>query len=40
LEFSNHPVHLVEGEANNIKITTPLDLAIAEKLLDPPQLPA
>jgi len=39
LEFSNHPVHLVEGEANNIKITTPLDLAIAEKLLDPPQLP-
>jgi 2-C-methyl-D-erythritol 4-phosphate cytidylyltransferase len=36
LEFSNHAVHLVEGEANNIKITTPLDLAIAEKLLDPP----
>jgi 2-C-methyl-D-erythritol 4-phosphate cytidylyltransferase len=38
VEFSNHPVHLVEGETNNIKITTPLDLAIAETLLDNPQL--
>jgi 2-C-methyl-D-erythritol 4-phosphate cytidylyltransferase len=39
VEFSNHPVHLIEGETNNIKITTPLDLAIAEKLLDLPQHP-
>jgi 2-C-methyl-D-erythritol 4-phosphate cytidylyltransferase len=38
VEASHHPIHLVEGEVNNIKITTPLDLAIAEKLLDPPQL--
>ena len=36
-ESSDHEIHLVEGEANNIKITTPLDLAIAEELLDPPQ---
>jgi 2-C-methyl-D-erythritol 4-phosphate cytidylyltransferase len=35
-EASGHVIHLVEGEVNNIKITTPLDLAIAEKLLDPP----
>ena len=26
-------VHLVEGEVNNIKITTPMDLVIAEKIL-------
>ena len=39
VEAFHHRVHLVEGEVNNIKITTPLDLAIAEKLLDPPQLP-
>jgi 2-C-methyl-D-erythritol 4-phosphate cytidylyltransferase len=38
LEAALQSVHLVEGEVNNIKITTPLDLAIAEKLLDPPQL--
>jgi 2-C-methyl-D-erythritol 4-phosphate cytidylyltransferase len=37
VEASNQTIHLVEGESNNIKITTPLDLAIAEKLLDPPQ---
>jgi|SRR5450432_146389 2-C-methyl-D-erythritol 4-phosphate cytidylyltransferase len=36
VEYDNQTIHLVEGEANNIKITTPLDLAIAEKLLDPP----
>src|SRR5664279_867724 len=35
LEAAGRTVHLVEGEANNIKITTPLDLAIAEKLLNP-----
>jgi 2-C-methyl-D-erythritol 4-phosphate cytidylyltransferase len=39
LEASGRLIHLVEGEVNNIKITTPLDLAIAEKLLDPPQHP-
>ncbi len=38
-EASDHQIHLVEGEFNNIKITTPLDLAIAEELLDPPQHP-
>jgi 2-C-methyl-D-erythritol 4-phosphate cytidylyltransferase len=36
-EAADHKIHLVEGEVNNIKITTPLDLAIAEELLDPPQ---
>jgi 2-C-methyl-D-erythritol 4-phosphate cytidylyltransferase len=39
LEAAGRTVHLVEGEVNNIKITTPLDLAIAEKLLDPPHHP-
>jgi 2-C-methyl-D-erythritol 4-phosphate cytidylyltransferase len=39
LEAAGRIVHLVEGEVNNIKITTPLDLAIAEKLLDPPHHP-
>jgi len=39
LEAFGHTVHLVEGEFNNLKITTPLDLAIAEKLLDPPKHP-
>lgn len=33
VEASGHPVHLVEGEVNNIKITTPVDLLVAEKLL-------
>jgi len=37
VENSNHPIHLVNGEENNIKITSPLDLVIAEELLDPPQ---
>lgn len=36
-EASGHQIHLVDGEVNNIKITTPLDLAIAEELLNPPQ---
>jgi len=39
LEAAGHTVHIVEGEINNIKITTPLDLAIAEKLLEPPHHP-
>jgi 2-C-methyl-D-erythritol 4-phosphate cytidylyltransferase len=37
VEASNHPIHLVDGEENNIKITRPLDLVTAEELLDPPQ---
>jgi 2-C-methyl-D-erythritol 4-phosphate cytidylyltransferase len=37
VEAAGYEVHLVEGEPNNIKITTPLDLAIANELLDPPQ---
>jgi 2-C-methyl-D-erythritol 4-phosphate cytidylyltransferase len=37
VETYGYKVHLVEGEVNNIKITTPLDLAIAEELLDPPE---
>lgn len=38
-EAAGHSIHLVDGEEDNIKITTPLDLAIAEELLDPPQPP-
>jgi 2-C-methyl-D-erythritol 4-phosphate cytidylyltransferase len=34
-EAAGHSIHLVNGEEDNIKITTPLDLAIAEELLDP-----
>ncbi len=37
VEAAGYEVHLVDGESNNIKITTPLDLAIADELLDPPQ---
>ncbi|HEY6901830.1 MAG TPA: 2-C-methyl-D-erythritol 4-phosphate cytidylyltransferase [Puia sp.] len=33
VEAAGHRVHLVEGDVNNIKITTPIDLVIAEKLL-------
>jgi 2-C-methyl-D-erythritol 4-phosphate cytidylyltransferase len=33
VEASGHEVHLVEGEPNNIKITTPVDLRLAEQLL-------
>jgi 2-C-methyl-D-erythritol 4-phosphate cytidylyltransferase len=36
VEASGHAVHLVEGETGNIKITNPVDLAIAEKLLELP----
>jgi 2-C-methyl-D-erythritol 4-phosphate cytidylyltransferase len=39
VEASGYEVHLVDGEPNNIKITTPLDLAIADELLDLPQFP-
>ena len=27
-------IHLVEGEATNIKITRPIDILIAEKILE------
>jgi len=33
VEAAGHSVQLVEGEINNIKITTPVDLLIAERLL-------
>ena len=35
VEASGHKVHLVEGELYNIKITTPVDLLIADKLPAP-----
>jgi 2-C-methyl-D-erythritol 4-phosphate cytidylyltransferase len=39
VEADRHAIHLIEGEQNNIKITTPLDLIIAENLLEPPEFP-
>ena len=33
VEAAGHSVCLVEGEVNNIKITTPVDLLVAEKML-------
>jgi 2-C-methyl-D-erythritol 4-phosphate cytidylyltransferase len=33
VELTGHPVKLVQGSYNNLKITTPDDLALAEKLL-------
>jgi 2-C-methyl-D-erythritol 4-phosphate cytidylyltransferase len=33
VEAAGNPIHLVDGEINNIKITMPADLAIAEELL-------
>lgn len=33
VEHSGHKVELIEGEINNIKITFPIDIVIAEKLL-------
>jgi 2-C-methyl-D-erythritol 4-phosphate cytidylyltransferase len=34
VEAAGHTVQLVEGEANNIKITMPVDLVIAAQLLE------
>jgi len=34
VEASGHPVNLVEGEPSNIKITMPVDLVLAEKILE------
>jgi len=33
VEHFGHPIFLIEGEENNIKITHPIDLLIAEKLM-------
>jgi len=33
VEAAGHPVHLIEGEVNNIKITVPADLVFAEGVL-------
>lgn len=33
LEYSGHPIHLVEGNPENIKITLPMDIRIAENML-------
>lgn len=33
VEANGHAIHLVEGEVNNIKITMPVDLVMAEALL-------
>lgn len=38
VEYSGVPIHLIEGEHQNIKITRPIDLLIAEKFLDDPSL--
>lgn len=36
VEAMDHQLHLVEGETDNIKITTPMDLVVAEHLLNRP----
>ena len=33
-QYKNTPVHIVEGAYENIKITTPEDILVAEKILD------
>jgi 2-C-methyl-D-erythritol 4-phosphate cytidylyltransferase len=33
VEAAGHPIHLIEGEVDNIKITVPADLAVAERVL-------
>jgi 2-C-methyl-D-erythritol 4-phosphate cytidylyltransferase len=33
-EHAGHPVHLVEGDLENIKITTPEDLLVAGAFLE------
>lgn len=38
LELAGYPVWLAEGEERNLKITTHLDLRVAEVLLESPQL--
>ena len=33
-EYAGHPIHLVEGDYQNIKITTPEDLLVAGAFMD------
>ncbi len=33
-EAAGHPVHLIDGEPQNIKLTTPFDLFMAERMLE------
>ena len=33
-QYKNTPVHIVEGAYENIKITTPEDILVAEKILE------
>ena len=33
VEYAGNLIHLIEGEENNIKITYPMDLVLAEKIL-------
>ncbi len=39
-ERAGHPVHLVEGDPRNLKITTPADLEMARQLMAGPGAPA
>ena len=34
VEASGHKIHLIEGENNNLKITLPIDILIAEKIME------
>lgn len=34
VEKSGHPIHIVEGDTRNIKVTYPADLVIADKLIE------
>ena len=33
MEAAGNPIHLVDGEADNLKVTEPLDLQVAALLL-------
>ena len=37
MEAAGHQIYIIAGDENNIKITHPIDLIIAEKILDNPQ---
>jgi 2-C-methyl-D-erythritol 4-phosphate cytidylyltransferase len=37
MEAAGFQIHIISGDENNIKITHPIDLIIAEKILDNPQ---
>jgi len=34
IEKSGYPVHIIEGDIRNIKVTFPVDLVIADKLIE------